>query len=406
MSAFACSPLWGSEPSVGWNWARELAQRHEVTVLTHDYFRAHIEPHLAHSPEPGLRFDYLAVAPRRGAFHEQLLNSQTYYLRWQAAARARVLALLQSGGHDLVHHITWGNFRWPVPLHGLPVPLAVGPLGGGERAPAALYRGLPWRLRLKEVLRDLLIWSGAYDPWVARGLRSARWVLCRTEATIAALPAAARARAFIAHDIGSPTLDADAACATGPAGSLRCLFVGRLLAWKGAHFALRALRLLLDRGVNASLTLVGSGELEAHLRAQAQALQLDSVIAWRHSLKRDEVLQLYREHDVFLFPSLHDSGGTVVLESLSRGCPVVCVDLGGPPHFVDETCGRVVRAADGNDRALPGRLADALQPLAMDVALRQRLRAGALRQARTHAWPQRVAQAYLPIEVALGAAHA
>ena len=404
VSAFACSPLWGSEPSVGWNWARELAAAHEVTVLTHEYFRAHMEAHSLALPEDlnGLRiqFEYLAVPPRRGAFHEQLLNSQTYYLRWQHAARVQVKALLARQSFDLMHHVTWGNFRWPVPLYGLAVPLVVGPLGGGERAPATLYRELPWRFRLKEALRDLIIWSGAHDPWVARGLADAQWILCRTPETAAALPASARARALIAHDIGAPPALSVAEVqhdgSTGK-GELRCLFVGRLLAWKGAHFALRALAELRRRGVKASLTLVGTGPLLAYLKSLALQLGLQNCITWRDSLPRAEVMQLYRQHDVFLFPSLHDSGGTVVLESLSRGCPVICVDLGGPPHFVTTDCGGVARAADGQADALPGRLADLLEKLAADPVLRISLRAGALRTAACHRWDRRVSAAYAPI---------
>ncbi|KPF43942.1 hypothetical protein IP87_14720 [beta proteobacterium AAP121] len=411
VSAFACSPLWGSEPSVGWNWAWELAHGHEVTVLTHEHFRSHIEAHMqalpAATPQTDrLCFVYLSCRPARGEFHEQLLNSQAYYLRWQRAARQRVLQLLAAQGQALVHHVTWGNFRWPVPLHGLPVPLVVGPLGGGERAPHALYRDMPWKLRLKEVLRDLIIASGRYDPFVARGLAGARWVFCRTPQTLQALPPAARSRACIVHDIGAPP-PAPAGTvlpvAARPDGPLRCLFVGRLLAWKGAHFALRAVQLLRSRGVPVQLTLVGRGEAEAALRDLAARLQLGDAVQWMQDLPREAVLRLYGEHDLFLFPSLHDSGGTVVLESLSRGCPVVCLDLGGPPHFVDESCGRVVPAADGAAAAVPVRLADALQGLAADPALRLRLRQGALAQAQRHSWPLRVRQAYAPVLQALAA---
>ncbi len=409
ISAFACSPLWGSEPSVGWNWAWELAVDHEVTVLTHAYFRSHIEAHMAALPGGAaqaqrLRFDYLDCVPARGQFHEQLLNSQAYYLRWQRAARPRVLHLLATQGHALVHHVTWGNFRWPVPLHGLPVPLVVGPLGGGERAPQRLYRDLPWKLQLKEVLRNLIIASGRVDPFVARGLAGARWIFCRTPQTLQALPRAARGRARIVHDIGAPPPaepDSLPPFTPSPAGQLRCLFVGRLLAWKGAHFALRAVQLLRQRGVAVQLTLVGRGEAEAALRRLAAELRLGDAVQWRQDLPREAVLRLYAEHDLFLFPSLHDSGGTVVLESLSRACPVVCVDLGGPPHFVNEHCGRVVHAADGNADALPARLADALQALAADPGLRLRLREGALAQAQLHSWPQRVQQAYAPVLRAL-----
>jgi hypothetical protein len=34
MSAYACDPRTGSEPTVGWNWAKQGARLHEVWVLT------------------------------------------------------------------------------------------------------------------------------------------------------------------------------------------------------------------------------------------------------------------------------------------------------------------------------------------------------------------------------------
>ena len=42
----------------------------------------------------------------------------------------------------------------------------------------------------------------------------------------------------------------------------------------------------------------------------------------------------YQTHDLFVYPSLHDSSGNVVLEALSFGLPVVCLDLGGPAQIV------------------------------------------------------------------------
>jgi glycosyltransferase involved in cell wall biosynthesis len=407
ISAFAFSPLWGSEPAVGWNWAVELARHHDVTVLTHAHFRDHVTPMLAGVDAPRLRMEYLAVTPMRGAFHEQLLNSQVYYLRWQKAARRTLMQLLARERFDLVHHLTWGSFRLVAPLHGLPVPLVVGPLGGGERAPASLYRGLPWRSRLKEVLRDLLIWSGSFDPAVRRGWGDAVLLMCRTNETVRALPASQRPRAVIVHDIGStpPAVPIDlSAASTSPTGRLRCLFVGRLIAWKGPHLALRALAVLRSRGVDATLTIIGQGELSVPMRSLATQLGLDDAVTWLDALPRDEVLDRYADHDVFLFPSLHDSGGTVVLESLSRGCPVVCLDLGGPKHFVTSACGRIVVASDGRVAEVPGRLADALAALAGDPALRARMRAESVSNAARHSWAHRVAGAYELVQQALAAA--
>jgi hypothetical protein len=42
LSAFSCSPKWGSESGVGWHWANELAREHQVFAITHKFFEAHL----------------------------------------------------------------------------------------------------------------------------------------------------------------------------------------------------------------------------------------------------------------------------------------------------------------------------------------------------------------------------
>lgn len=56
----------------------------------------------------------------------------------------------------------------------------------------------------------------------------------------------------------------------------------------------------------------------------------------------------YESHDLFVFPSLHDSAGFVVLKALSRGLPVVCLNLGGPEQIATPELGIVVDTAGRN----------------------------------------------------------
>ena len=49
--------------------------------------------------------------------------------------------------------------------------------------------------------------------------------------------------------------------------------------------------------------------------------------------------------DLFVYPSLHNSSGNAVLEALSFGLPVVCLDLGGPAQIVTPKSGVIVSTA-------------------------------------------------------------
>ena len=46
ISAYACEPDKGSEPGVGWNWAKQISRFHEVWVITRKNNRPSIEKEL------------------------------------------------------------------------------------------------------------------------------------------------------------------------------------------------------------------------------------------------------------------------------------------------------------------------------------------------------------------------
>lgn len=402
LSAFACSPLWGSEPGVGWRWAVQLARDHDVTVLTHAYFQSHIEWGLAGRETCGLKFAYHRVSWLRKTFKPSYLNSRLYYLVWQIGAYYVARRLDRVTSFDLTHHLTWGSFRFPSFLGLLRVPFVFGPVGGGESAPARLTRSLPMRERLKEAVRDLVRISGSYDPLVWLCLWKAKLVLCRTEETRRCLPAWARRHARIRHEIGAPPLQPT----SGPAvarKTLKLLHAGRLVGWKGAHLALRALAKARDRGVTAHLSIAGDGPMRGYLEQLAFELNLGGACTFHGHLQRDAVMDLYADVDAFLFPSLHDSGGTVVLEALSRGVPVICVDLGGPPNFIDQSCGYVIPARKGTEHEVVEGLANAITGLYLSRDLLKELSKGALARAETMSWERQVQRVYDDISEALAA---
>jgi glycosyltransferase involved in cell wall biosynthesis len=396
ISAFACSPLWGSEPGVGWNWAVELAKTHDVVVLTHAYFRPHIDPVLADRLEINLRVSYLDVKPVFGEFYEQLLNSHLYYVHWQFSAARHVKEMLSRETFDLIHHLTWGTFRFPTFLGGLGVPLVMGPLGGGDRAPLRLYRSLPWKVRAFETIRLITLHLSRFEPCTVMGLSRAKVVLCKTEDTRSLLPCWIRTRAFIAPEIGAP---APALIKGTPSPSmsdrrLRLFFAGRLIGLKGISLAINAVKKLRDEGIPVELDIAGEGPLRSFLEQQIAQAELAGQVTLLGSVPRDRLMLLYEGADLFLFPSLHDSSGNVILESLSCGLPVVCLDLGGPKNYVNPDCGVVIATKNCDEEELGGAIASALKELVRDPERLQRMRAAAIEHACNQSWQNVVQQGY------------
>jgi glycosyltransferase involved in cell wall biosynthesis len=167
------------------------------------------------------------------------------------------------------------------------------------------------------------------------------------------------------------------------------------------HLGLEALSQLRDRGRPARLTIAGSGPAEHRWRAIAHRLSLDDAVEWLSWVAHERMAELYRAHDLLLFPSLHDSGGQVVLEALAHGLPVVCFDLGGPGSIVNASCGRVVTTTGRSRIEVVNGVADALQELADAPQLRRRLGQGARTWVRQYDWRGQIATVYEEIEAAV-----
>ena len=386
---------------MGWQWLLQLARMHDVVLLTHEYFRAHLEPALQGAGS-AIEVHYVQ-APAFGLAPHRQLNSRIFYTWWQWWVRAHVRRLFAQQRFDLVHHLTWGTLRFPCFLGGLGVPLVMGPLGGGESAPLRLFRGLPWSAVAFDMLRSLTLLWVRFDPLATWGPRRSVMVLCKSGESLRALPRSVQARAVVLPEIGSPDVDSfwrkeEPSSLPAAPRRFRLLFAGRLLGWKGVAIAVGSVAHLVRAGHDVQFSIAGDGPLRQYLAAEINRCGLRSRVELLGQLPRDQLLDLYREADLFLFPSLHDSSGNVVLEALSRRLPVVCLDLGGPKHYVTSECGVVVSTHGLSRLQVEHGIAQAITELILDPARLRRMSDEAACHARAQNWGACVARAYRAIE--------
>lgn len=111
---------------------------------------------------------------------------------------------------------------------------------------------------------------------------------------------------------------------------LHVLFVGALIQRKGIGYLLDAIDQL---GSQVELTLVGR-RFQAHSRVDEAC----SRWRWFESLPHSRVLDLMREADVLVLPSLTEGCALVVLEALACGLPVIVTPNTGSLEFVRDGC--------------------------------------------------------------------
>jgi len=405
LSAYACEPGIGSEPGVGWHWALELAGLgHETWVLTRANNRPRIEAALAERPPPASNphFLYYDLPAWARWWKKGRRGIHLYYLLWQWGAYRLARKVHARARFNIAHHVTFVSVHQPSFMGNLGIPFVFGPVAGGEAAPWRLRFGYGVRGWIIDGLRDLSNLLIRIDPFMRHTFRQARLIFVTSEQTRAYLPKRHWVKTRVQLAIGSAGAAVPTSTDTSPVqvrgSGLRLLYVGHFLYWKGMHLGLPAFAGLLESHPDARLTLVGDGPEERRWRTLAAAVGVDRNIEWLPWLPQDDLLKIYARHDVLLFPSLRDSGGMVVLEALSHGLPVVCLDLGGPGVIVDETCGRVVSTPGKASAAVVSGLTEALTALADDPAVMTRLSRGTGARTRRFDWRAVADRVYSEIE--------
>jgi glycogen synthase len=155
----------------------------------------------------------------------------------------------------------------------------------------------------------------------------------------------------------------------------RVLFVGRLAAQKGVSTLLDAVPLLRTR---AAVALVGDGPQRAALERQASHLGPDRV-HFQGFVPHAEVPAWLAAADVLVLPSIYEELGSVLLEAMAAGLPVVASAVGGIPDALGDA-GRLVPPGD------PAALAAAVDGVLDDPALAAEMGGAARLRATAFSW--------------------
>jgi glycosyltransferase involved in cell wall biosynthesis len=384
LSAFNCEPGVGSEEAVGWGWVIGLAARcDKVLVVTRSSNQGRIDAWLTKNTLSNVEFLYFK--PSYAKLFDVLGRFKwiPFYIAWHGGIMEPIRAAMSREKYDLVHHVTVVSMRFPLKLGELGIPFIYGPIAGGDEAPKVTWEGMSWRGRLGESLRRLSNLWIERSPGVAMTLERSSAILVVSPETKSLVPSKMHPRTFQVLAISYDEPLSRRIIAPRPSAKLRLLFAARCLDWKGLHLGLPAIALALESsGVDIHLTVIGEGPARTRWQHLGMRLGVTANITWVDHQPRDIFIQTLPDFDALFFPSLHDSGGMVVLESLANGLPVICLDAGGPGQLVDHTCGIKVRM-ESRDQIVQD-LAAALVRFSIDEDLRHSMAIGSVERVARH----------------------
>jgi glycosyltransferase involved in cell wall biosynthesis len=380
ISAYGCAPHLGSEAAVGWNWAQAAARDHDVWVLTWERHRDSIEREIAERPIPNLHVAYYDLP----WFLRHLPASERQlYLLWELLCLTAGRRLQREIGFDVVHHLTYNTVEVPGLFWLLGVPFVWGPVGGGQVPPPSLrayFRHL-WPVEVVRGLRKRLLWL---NPMVRMASSRAAVILVSNRET-ERLIEAFRPRRLIREPEIAMTPPCEPATSRVSDGRLRIAWSGRMMPRKGPLLALDIAEELRRRGVPFVLRMAGGGQWERLLRKEVESRGLGDNVKLLGRVDYREMPRFYREADAFLFTSLQDTSGTVLLEAMASKLPVVALDHQGAADIVDDAWG--IKVPVGERRAVVDAFADALQSFAADSELGRAMgEAGRRRVLERYSW--------------------
>jgi glycosyltransferase involved in cell wall biosynthesis len=375
----------------------ESARYFDTWVLMADTFYADdVRRYLAgHGEIDGLHFEFLPKTAWQ-RFLSRMPGG--YYLAlnlWHRRALRKARELHRQLRFDLVHQVKFCGYREPGYLWKLAAPFVWGPVGGTQN--------YPWRF-LSEAGLLGAVSEGLHT--IANGLQLRLSGRVRSAARRAQLLLAANSSiqrdfarvhgisAEVILETGAPPVASVPRRRDPARREIRILWSGEFTPRKCLPLLLRALpRLPAD--VPYRVRVLGRGPQGPAWQRLARRLGVAERIEWLGWLPHQEALDQYRWADLFVFTSLRDTTGTVVLEALAAGLPVICLDHQGVHDVVSEQCG--CKIPPTNPRDVAGRLAEAICALARDPGRWEQCSAAAIRRAEEYSWPrqgERMAEAY------------
>jgi glycosyltransferase involved in cell wall biosynthesis len=164
--------------------------------------------------------------------------------------------------------------------------------------------------------------------------------------------------------------------ASGPDDKCTILYVGRLQFSKGLNELLQAVKDLRKEGIDFCLKLAGDGARREFYEQLAKDLEINNDVDFCGWIAIENLKEVYRNSDIFVFPSYSETGPKVVIEAMANGLPVVVTKVGSVPVVMKEgVTGFVIPIKDTQT------LKEAIKILILDEPLRKRFAQAALERA-------------------------
>ncbi|MCR5207727.1 MAG: glycosyltransferase family 4 protein [Eubacterium sp.] len=325
--AYSCDPYTGSENKIGWNIPLEASKSHRVFVLTKEEHRESITRYCEENGFGDIEFFYADIKD----IYKKIFRPPFYSGRlniWHKRALPVAEKICRENGIEIIHQIAPIEFRSIGKYYKIKnTKFVCGPIAGGQEIPEPLmdYTG---KSKPTEVIRSLI--NRAYRIFIRLSGRLKRVdaLLYANYETKAFLEPNESRRVIPETAIRNDELSENVE-RSDDKDKLTFLVVSRFTGAKGYNLLFDALKDIPD-ALPYELKIIGYGELENEIRALYNSNETVS----RHTeflgaLPFSEMSAQYRNADALIFPTFREATGSVILEAMANGLPVITMNRCG-----------------------------------------------------------------------------
>ncbi len=346
ISAYACEPYKGSEPGIGWNFVNELANYHEVHVLTRSNNKESIDKYNSKN----ITFHYYDVPKWLSFWKKGKRGYQTYYYLWQLLAYKEYNTFVNNSNFDVVHHLTFGA-NWMGSLFMNCKPKTIwGPVGS-EDIYEPIVKTLPFKIKVKELFRTFVKSFFYY-------IEPVRWItLSKSDLILNHSSKYAKYTYpnFVKNKVQDCTqtglnitdkeyLPYQEIKSFNKDEKIKLLICSELVAWKGVLISSKIFSILANELDNIELIVIGDGPQKNDMKKIFEKYNVSQKVTFKGFVDKEEMLKSLYHSDILLYPAYHHGLATIILQSMYCFLPIISMAGDIISDTVHNNCGL---SADG-----------------------------------------------------------
>ena len=398
LSAYAISPTKGSEFSVGWNYAIELAKNNKVYLICgvsgdHIGDTEEIENYFRYNPIENINL--IVIRPTK------LINALNYFNKigitpvfyiafrlWQKEAYQEAKKIIKNQQIDIVHHYNPIGFREPGYLWKLDKPFVWGPIGGASFVNSVLLKNKPIKVILFFMLKNFATYLQLnFSTKVKKAAQKAKiLIFCNTENKKNFEKFVGKSGLVISEQ-AVPEINSDTKKSIDISSNIfKIIHIVRLDHNKNTKFLLEALSEVNSK--NWQLDVIGDGHLKNELIDFSKKLEIDNNIVWHGFKSRNEIFQLIKKSDIHALASLSDANTTVLYETRLFGVPTISLDQNGMHDTLADGNGILVSVTSYDETKIE--YAKKIEELIYNKDILKKLKLKTIALAKESTWSEKV----------------